>query len=310
MLKTGEPGFSIDTGENEGETLRNACCEITSKDDSDICNLLSINMARIHSLEDMRACVEIGTVLLVAGTVYSDVPYPKVALTRDKNRRLGLGIMGVHEWLIQHGKQYGPDDDLKKYMAIYTESTKYAHSYEDKWGLSRSVKTRAIAPCGTIGIAAETTTGCEPIFCIAMKRRYLNGRAWEYQYVIEPIASRLIEQERVKPESIEDAYSISPQRRVEFQVWLQQFVDHGISSTINLPAWGSAENNEDTVQSFGEMLIKNLPHLRGITCYPDGARSGQPLNAVNYRTAVKHVGQIFYESTDSCDISHGGTCGS
>ena len=310
MLMTGEPGFSIDTGENEGETLRNACTEVTSRDDSDICNLLSINLARIQTLEDMRACVEIGTALLVAGTVYSDVPYNKVALIRDKNRRLGLGIMGVHEWLIRHGKQYGPDDDLKKYMEIYEESTKYAHFYEDKWGLSRSVKTRAIAPCGTIGIVAETTTGCEPIFCIAMKRRYLNGRSWEYQYVIEPIASRLIEHEGVKPESIEDAYSITPQRRVEFQVWLQQFVDHGISSTVNIPAWGSDANNEDKVQQFGQMLMLSLPNLRGITCYPDGARSGQPLNAVSYKTAVKHVGQIFYESTDICDITKGGTCGS
>src|SRR5690606_26925539 len=47
MLKTAEPGFSIDVGPNRGENLRNACTEVTSSDDSDICNLGSINMSRI-----------------------------------------------------------------------------------------------------------------------------------------------------------------------------------------------------------------------------------------------------------------------
>jgi ribonucleoside-diphosphate reductase alpha chain len=309
MLKTGEPGFSIDTGENEGETLRNACTEVSSSDDSDICNLLSINMARINTLEDMQACVEVSTALLVAGTVYSHVPYDKVAEIRTRNRRLGLGLMGLHEWLIKHGKQYGPDDDLKKYLEIYEQSTLHAHGWERKWGLSLSAKTRAIAPTGTIGIVAETTTGCEPIFCVAFKRRYLQGKVWNYQYVIESIAQRLIEQDGIAPDQVEDAYSITPERRVEFQTWLQQYVDHGISSTINLPAWGSPTNNEDTVTDFGNMLMKNLPKLRGITCYPDGARSGQPLTAVSYKTAMKHKGQIFIESQDVCDWTKGGTCG-
>lgn len=310
MLKTGEPGFSIDTGENEGEHLRNACTEISSYDDSDICNLLSINMARINNLEDMAACVQVGTAFLVAGTEYSHVPYNKVADVRSKNRRLGLGLMGIHEWLIKNGKQYGPDSDLEEYLKIYECSTRIAHDWESRWNLSESIKTRAIAPTGTIGIVAETSTGCEPIFCVAFKRRYLNGRTWNYQYVVESIAKRLIEDDGVRPEDIEDAYSIAPERRVAFQAWLQKYVDHGISSTINIPAWGSEANNEDKIKEFGDMLISYLPSLRGITCYPDGARSGQPLTAVSYKTAMKHTGQIFVESQDVCDWSKGGSCGS
>lgn len=309
MLETGEPGFSIDTGENEGEHLRNACTEITSATDSDICNLLSINLARIHSLEDMLACVEVGAALLVAGTEYSHVPYDKVAEVRRENRRLGLGLMGIHEWLITHGKQYGPDDDLAKYLEIYERSTVIAHKWEDGWDLSRSVKTRAIAPTGTISICAETTSGCEPLFCSAYKRRYLQGKHWNYQYVIDPIAKRLVDN-GVKPEDIEDAYSVTPLRRVAFQTWLQKYVDHGISSTINLPAWGSEQNNEDKVQEFGNMLMEHLPSLRGITVYPNGSRSGQPLNPVKFATAMKHEGQVFFEQGDICEIGRGGTCGS
>lgn len=310
MLKTAEPGFSVDCGSSKGEELRNACTEVSSKDDSDICNLGSINMANIESLEEMSQIVDLATAFLLAGSVYSDVPYAKVDQVRTKNRRLGLGLMGLHEWLLKKGKRYGPDPELEQYLNIYATSTEIAAKYAGEWDLSEPVKTRAIAPTGTIGIVAETTTGMEPIFCVAYKRRYLKGSVVNYQYVIDPCAQRLIDQ-GVNPDLIEDAYSLAEnvERRVEFQAWLQRFVDHGISSTINLPPWGSELNNDGLVQSFGTMLMKHLPNLRGVTCYPDGARGGQPLTPVKYSTASKHVGEVFLEQADICDISKGGSCG-
>lgn len=312
MLKTAEPGFSIDTGKNSKETLRNACTELCSADDSDVCNLGSINMARIDTLEEMEETVEVATAFLLAGTVYSDVPYSKVDLMRTKNRRLGLGLLGLHEWLLKHGARYEPTDELGRYMAVYAKSGEVAKYFADKWDLSTPVKTRAIAPTGTIGILAESTTGIEPIFCVAYKRRYAKGDTWNYQYVLDPTAKRLIES-GIAPEAIEDAYSLAEdvERRVAFQAWIQKYVDHSISSTINLPPWGSELNNDSRVQSFGKMLIKYLPNLRGMTCYPDGARNGQPLTAVKYHTAVKHVGEIFIEAADICSITkEGASCGS
>jgi ribonucleoside-diphosphate reductase alpha chain len=311
MLKTGEPGFSIDIGKNAGEHLRNACTEITSYDDSDICNLGSINMARVRDLAHMHRLVALGTAFLLAGTVYSDIPYPKVDEVRTKNRRLGLGLMGLHEWLLKHGKRYGPDAELEEYLRCYAESGRWADRYADEWGLSRPIKTRAIAPNGTIGIVAETTTGIEPLYAVAYKRRYLEGSdKFQYQYVVDPTAKRLVA-EGVRPESIEDAYSLASnvERRLEFQAWVQKFVDHAISSTINLPSWGSPLNNDSKVQEFGTMLMKYLPHLRGITCYPDGARGGQPLTAVRLDEALRHEGQVFEEMGDACSIRGGGTCG-
>lgn len=320
MLKTGEPGFSVNLGASSYETLRNACCELVSEDDSDVCNLGSINLAQIESLEEMERIVEIATAFLLAGTVYSDVPYPKVDQVRSKNRRLGLGLMGIAEWLLMHGKKYGPDAELTKYLEVYAKSTEFAHKYADKWELSRPVKTRAIAPTGTISIMAESTGGIEPMLCAAYKRRYLKGSVWHYQYVIDPAAKRLVDK-GVKPEHIEDAYDLArePERRVAFQAYVQQYVDHAISSTINLPPWGSEDNNESHVRPFGEMLIKYLPKLRGITTYPDGSRGGQPMNPVKFSTALKHVNQEFQENGENevafetgnvCDLTGGGVCGS
>lgn len=310
MLKTGEPGFSIDTGENKNETLRNACTEVTSRDDSDICNLGSINLGRIRDLSDMSRVVELSTAFLLAGTIYSDVPYSKVDQVRTKNRRLGLGLMGIHEWLLINGKKYGPDEELDKYLEIYAKSGNYANKYAREWELSKPVKTRAIAPTGTIGILGETTTGVEPIFCAAYKRRYKKGfTETDYQFVLDPTAKRLVDK-GVDPNVIEDAYSISPERRVAFQAHVQKYVDHAISSTINLQAWGTDANNENKVTEFGNMLMKYLPQLRGITVYPEGARSGQPLTPVPYRDAEKEIGRVFVEQADICDISgKGGSCG-
>lgn len=310
-LKTAEPGFSVDVGKNSGETLRNACTEVTTSDDSDICNLGSINLSKISSLEEMAEIVDLATQFLLAGTVYSVVPYEKVGQVREKNRRLGLGLMGIHEWLLQRDKQYAPDTELEEYLKIYATSTNVAHRYADKWNISRPVKTRAIAPTGTIGIVAETTTGIEPIFCVAYKRRYLKGLTWHYEYVIDPTAKRLIDQGH-KPSHIEDSYALANdiERRVAFQSWVQQYVDHGISSTINLPSWGTEINNSDTIKTIGDMFIKYLPHVRGLTVYPDGARGGQPLTPVSLETALNGQNEVFVEQFDMCDLTKGGTCGS
>lgn len=305
MLKTAEPGFSVDY-ENPRESLRNACTEITSEDDSDICNLGSLVLPRFDTKEELAEAVDLATLFLLAGTVYSHVPYQGVDDVRTRNRRLGLGVMGVHEWLLMRHKPYAPDIELGEWLSVYQCSGRSANDWADKHGLSRPIKTRAIAPTGTIGIIAETTTGIEPIFCVAYKRRYLVGaNQWKFQYVVDPTAKRLIEQYGIKPDEIEDAYLLSynVEKRIKFQAWTQRYVDHGISSTVNMP-YPITEERE--VASFGDMLYHYLPRLRGITVYPDGARGGQPLTAVPYEVAVGQEGVVFEESEERCVA---GACG-
>jgi ribonucleoside-diphosphate reductase alpha chain len=306
MLTTAEPGFSIDVGENAGEHLRNACTELTSKDDNDVCNIGSINLARVETKEEFARLVELSTILLLCGTLYSAVPFDGIAETRTKNRRLGLGLMGIYEWLVKRGYSYDPNDELGEWLEEYAKSTDIAGKYADKLKISRPIKTRAIAPNGTTSIVAQTTSGIEPLFAIAMKRRYLKGSDWHFQYVIDATAQRLIEQ-GVNPNTLETAYDLAntPERRVAFQAWVQQYVDHGISSTINLPA---REDQNFSVEEFGDMLMKYLPQLRGITAYPDGARGGQPLNVVPFEEAYGVDGIEFEEfGSDKGCVS--GSCG-
>jgi ribonucleoside-diphosphate reductase alpha chain len=312
--RNGEPGFSFNFFDKENETGRNACTEVTSADDCDVCNLGSINMARIDTIEEFATVVELGTAFLLYGTLRADLPLDRIKQVRDRNRRLGLGLMGVHEWLLKRGYRYEMVEELHHWLSVYRGvSERVARDLSRALSISRPVAVRAIAPTGTIGILAGTSTGIEPIFATAFKRTYVkNGSEHHYQFVVDSAAQDLIEQ-GIDPDDIETALDLAldPERRIKMQAGVQEYVDQGISSTINLPAWGTEHNNPDTVRGFAHVIAKHAHRLRGLTFYPDGARGGQPLESVPYGYAKSFVGQEFkVETVDVCDITgKGGTCG-
>ena len=315
-MTSGEPGFSFNFFDKENETLRNACTEVTSEDDSDVCNLGSINMSRIDTLEQFRDIVRVATLFLLCGTFVAALPYQKVYDVRTKNRRLGLGLMGIHEWLVQRGYKYEVVPELHRWLTVYkAESDSASRFYSNTIGCNMPVARRAIAPTGTIGILAGTTTGIEPLFATAYKRRFVKGDKWHYQFVVDGAAQAVVEKYGVNPDEIDCALSLADdyERRIKFQADVQDYVDMSISSTINLPQWGSPKNNPDMVKNFAETLAKYAHRLRGFTVYPDGSRGGQPLTAIPYADAVKRLGETFEENVtmhDICDISgRGGSCG-
>jgi ribonucleoside-diphosphate reductase alpha chain len=310
-METGEPGFSFNFGDKQNETLRNACTEVTSEDDSDVCNLGSINIGNIDSIEEFQAVVELASKFLVCGTLRANLPYAKVYQVREKNRRLGLGLMGIHEWLLKKGQGYEVTNELKQWLQVYKdESERAANEHCDRFFISRPKAYRAIAPTGSIGILAGTTTGIEPLFAVAYKRRYLtDGTKWKYEYVVDSTADLLIKEYGLDPDKIDTAYKLSHnyEQRIKFQAEIQDFVDMSISSTINLPAWGDKDNNEGKVNHFAEVLSKYAPRLRGFTCYPDGSRGGQPLTECSYKEAMSHKGVVFDENADRA--CKDGVCG-
>lgn len=300
------------TGTFNGVVTGN-CTEVTSEDDSDVCNLGSINLGNVSSIEEFKDVVALASKFLVCGTLRADLPYKKVNAVREKNRRLGLGLMGIHEWLLQRKLPYKVNEELHQWLTIYRdESKRAANEHCDRFYISHPVAYRAIAPTGSIGILAGTTTGIEPLFAVAYKRRFLTeGTKWKYQYVVDGTASGLISKYGVEPSSIESALDLSTryEQRLAFQADIQDYVDMSISSTINLPSWGSENNNESKVQEFANVLAQYAPRLRGFTCYPDGSRGGQPLTSVPYNEAMQNKDVIFDE-VDICSITgKGGTCG-
>ena len=313
-LKTGEPGFSFNFFDKENETLRNACTEVSSEDDSDVCNLGSLNLSRITSIEELKDVTELATLFLLCGTLRADLPYPKVAAVREKNRRLGLGLMGVHEWLLQRGLRYEVTPELHQWLSIYKGVSDHASNLGAmRLGISTPVANRAIAPTGTIGLLAGTSQGIEPVYAAAYKRRYLvDGKKWKHQYEVDHTAKTLKDLYDINPDDMETASDLAEdyERRISFQADIQDYVDMSISSTINLPP---REGQKFSTEEFATTLAKYASRLRGFTCYPDGSRGGQPITKVDYNEAVSKLGTEFdehVEFNDVCDLTGVGHCGS
>lgn len=135
----------------------------------------------------------------------------------------------------------------------------------------------------------------------------MKDNIWHAEFCIDATAKAIIESTGVDPDKIETARSLAEdvERRIKFQADVQDYVDMAISSTCNMPAWGSELNNEERVAEFAKTLAKYAPRLRGFTCYPDGSRGGQPITEMPYGD-VKSIEGVVIQENDAC---LGGVCG-
>jgi ribonucleotide reductase alpha subunit len=294
-----------------GGLLVSNCSEYRSEKDCATCNLVSVNWAAHDTLEDFKRSVELASIFAVAGNSYSYYALPEARIISREDNDIGIGIMGISEWFLKRGYKYGEGvEELHDWLQTWSKNLEMVKPWCNKVGVKLPRKGRAVAPTGSISILAETSGGIEPIFCAAYKRRVLKGgTTMMMEYLIDPVVKRLVES-GISPDTVEDAYSIDYERRLAFQATVQDYCDMAISSTVNLPRWGSEGNNEKTVEEFKRCVRKYLPRLRGITAYPDGARgAGQPMTPVKYSTALKYGGKgLVEESIQVCDI-RGGSCG-
>lgn len=292
----------------EGVIISN-CAEFITEDHGDVCNLGSLNLGAIPDLDTYKAVVDLASKFLVCGTIRGTVPTEVSANVREKNRRIGLGLMGVHEWMLKKNLPYGMSQELRVWLSIYERHSRAsADEICDRLNINTPVACRAIAPAGTISIIAGTSSGIEPLFATAYKRRYLVGNSvWKYQYKIDAITQMLVDQYGFNPDNVETASSLAanPEQRIKFQADVQDYVDMGISSTLNLPAWGTELNNPDKITKMAAIVSEYAPRLRGLTFYPDGSRGGQPLEPVPYAEAIK-AGDAEFEENSAC---RDGVCG-
>jgi len=311
-MKTGEPGFSFNFN-NPEEVGRNACAEFITDRDSDLCNLGSLNLSRIQNLDEMKRVTELGAQFLVCGSMRAELPYQKCYDVRDSHRKIGLGLMGVHEWLLTRDMQYEMNPELAQWLVIYNLYSEIgADVLTEKIGVQKCERYRSVAPAGTISILAGTTSGIEPLYATGIKRRYLEGDEWKFQYIVEPLAEELVSR-GVDPDSIETSRDLAKdvRRRLEFQADVQKYVDMGISSTVNLPQWGSVDNCIQKVPYMQKLIKEYAPKLRGLTFYPDASRGGQPLVTVPYQEAKENTGLTFKENLEFLESTSckSGACG-
>lgn len=299
------------------------------------CNLGSINLSMFVNRNDgvspeacidwdsMRKTVHLSVHFLDNVIDANKYPLQKIEETTKANRKIGLGVMGWADMLIQLKIPYNSDDASK----LATEVMKFIHTegrrqsmvlaeqkgvfqnfkesiYKDS-ALVRNASITTVAPTGTLSIIAGCSSGIEPLFAVSFVRNVLEGtKLYEVNPHFEKIAKEkdfwsreLIERiaEKGSPQDFSEipadvkkvfitAHEISPLDHIRMQAAFQKYVDNAVSKTVNFP-------HNATPKDVGEVyLLAYGLGCKGVTVYRDGSRQDQVLSTG--QTKTEHKAQV------------------
>lgn len=178
------------------------------------CNLGSINLARLlKKEEDGRSVPDWEKIRLVAhiATIFLDrvidrnkAPLPQIEKISRGNRKIGLGVMGLAQYLIRQGIPYNTEEgfaaaeQVMKEIAVQSKVASrqlalekgtfpyFAGSVWDRLQLpQRNATTTTIAPTGSLSIFADASPSAEPLFGVGFARNILDGRIVQVDHVFE-----------------------------------------------------------------------------------------------------------------------------
>ncbi len=205
--KTGDPGLVfIDEVNRKNPTPHLGQIESTNPCGEqpllpyESCNLGSINLSKMVrngkvNWKKLEKTVKKAVQFLDDVIEVNQFPLPQIAKMTLQNRKIGLGVMGLAEFLILLGIPYDSQKALhvaQKVMKFISEKAREASvelglkrgsfpsfkgSLWEKKGFPamRNATCTTIAPTGTISIIANTTSGIEPLFALVYIREALEG---------------------------------------------------------------------------------------------------------------------------------------
>lgn len=313
MIRNGEPGFWNSSLSNVGEPneiiATNPCGEIPLEPWEN-CNLGHVNLAAFIDDEgyvnynELETAHQLITRFLIRAT-YGDVNDDKQAAVLARNRRIGVGHLGVASYLAKTGRKYSeaPSDwtfrtQLKMLaLTVEAEARTYCHALR----IPVPVKTRTVAPTGTIAKLPGVSEGIHPIFAKYFIRRIRfsdvdeDQRATVEKYartghlttaclyapetsVVEiPTMDSLMAEvsaiygEDVAEKIVESAADISIRDMLAFQAMYQKYwADNAVSYTVNV------DPNEYTAGELAEVLTEFGGDLKGATIFPEMSMPQSP----------------------------------
>lgn len=245
-------------------------------------------------------------------------------ITRD-SRRIGLGVMGLHDYLMAKGICYGSersvmeverlfrfmrDTAYKSSIKLSTEKgafpkfsrVQYSHAsfikklpakirMDIKKSGIRNCVALSCQPTGTSSLIADVSSGIEPVFSLAYKRK---DRVSERYYIHPKYIEHL--NDKKKPEWLVDTSDLKPEDHFEIQCAAQRFVDNATSKTINCPS--TIKKDE-----LSSLLLEYIWDLKGITVYVDKSKEGQVLNKLTDKEIKEYLKNNKSDFMDEVDVS-------
>jgi len=279
-----------------------------------VCNLAAINLSKFYDAAQHDVdWVELAKVtkwsVRFLDNVIDATPYHFEENERNqkKERRIGLGSMGLAELMIKLNIRYGSPESLPFLDSLFAFIAKEAYlasseiaaekgsfeAFDEEHFLQsgfmqamttqfnevkeaihhqgmRNVTVITQAPTGSTGTMVGTSTGIEPYFAFEYYRQSRLG--YDVQYV--PIAQEWLDEHPGEqlPEYFVTAMTLSAEDHIRVQATIQRWVDSSISKTANCPNDFTIEDTEKLYELAYELGCK------GVTIYRDGSRDVQVLS--------------------------------
>ena len=280
------------------------------------CNLGSINLALMIKdgqvdYDRLRRVTHTAVHFLDNVIDMNRYPLPEIEQMTKSNRKIGLGVMGWADMLVEleigYDSQEATELGHKVMGFIHEEAIKTSEKLaadrgvfpnweESTWAADgrqvRNATLTTIAPTGTISIIAGCSSGVEPIFALALIRNVMdNTELPEAHPLLEQVLKErgLYSEELMKniaavgslhdmdvPEDLKrvfvTAHDVSPEWHIRMQAAYQDHVDNAVSKTVNFARDAKPEDVERVYLLAHELGVK------GVTIYRDGSRQEQVLN--------------------------------
>lgn len=238
-------------------------------------------------------------------------PLQKIEEMTKANRKIGLGVMGWADMLIQLNIPYNSDkatrlaEDVMGF--IQSEARKASTALAEERGVfpnytesifngktkARNATVTTIAPTGTLSIIASCSSGIEPLFAVSYVRTVMEGtklievnphfervakeRGFWNRELMEKIAEKgSIKEFKEIPDDVKavfvTAHDITPMEHIVMQASFQKYVDNAVSKTVNFAHDATPQDVEEVY------LLAYKLGCKGVTVYRDGSREEQVLS--------------------------------
>ena len=326
--KTGDPGVIFIDRINEGNPTpglgkiesTNPCGEQPLLP-YESCNLGSLNLARMLQAKDGKTEIDypkIARTIRIVVRFLDNVidvnkfPLPQIEEMTKQSRKIGMGIMGFADMLIQLGIQYNSEEALKVasdvMCFINDESRQASEELAEERGVFpafagsiydvtdgpkvRNASRTTIAPTGTLSIISGCSSGIEPLFALSYTRNILDGTqlievnpyfeevARKEGFYSEEVMKQLADGAHLSdidevPDQIKRLFVTAHEIPPEWHVRMQAAFQQATDNAVSKTVNFPREATRDDVANV-YMMAHEL-RLKGITIYRDGTREGQVL---------------------------------